>query len=51
MQGVNQAAQPLLVQAMGHAAGRYGHVMYPENVHEPALEVGVFVQAFPASNF
>jgi bifunctional dethiobiotin synthetase / adenosylmethionine---8-amino-7-oxononanoate aminotransferase len=22
---------------MGYAAGRYGHVMFPENVHEPAL--------------
>jgi len=22
---------------MGYAAARYGHVMFPENVHEPAL--------------
>ncbi|EEF31657.1 adenosylmethionine-8-amino-7-oxononanoate aminotransferase, putative, partial [Ricinus communis] len=23
---------------MGYAAGRFGHVMFPENVYEPALE-------------
>jgi len=22
---------------MGYAAARFGHVMFPENVHEPAL--------------
>lgn len=37
---MSAAAQPRLVQALGHTAGRYGHVMFPENVHEPALEVG-----------
>ena len=23
---------------MGYATGRYGHVMFPENIYEPALE-------------
>lgn len=26
-----------LAREMGYSAGRYGHVMFPENVHEPAL--------------
>ena len=25
--------------AAAHAAGRYGHVMFPENAHAPALDV------------
>lgn len=37
---VSQEAQPELVRAMTAAAARYGHVMYPENAHEPAVEVG-----------
>jgi dethiobiotin synthetase/adenosylmethionine--8-amino-7-oxononanoate aminotransferase len=28
-----------LAQAASYAAGRYGHVMYPESVHEPALNL------------
>ena len=36
-QGLSAAAQPRLVAAVARAAGRYGHVMYPENAHEPAL--------------
>lgn len=27
-----------LARDMGYAAARFGHVMFPENVHEPALE-------------
>ena len=38
-QGLSQQAQPQLVAAVAQAAGRYGHVMYPENVHQPALEL------------
>ena len=30
---------PQLAAAIAHAAGRYGHVMFPENAHQPALEV------------
>lgn len=30
--------QSELARAAAHAAGRYGHVMFPENVHEPALQ-------------
>lgn len=37
---VSQEAQPELVRAMSAAAARYGHVMFPENAHEPAVEVG-----------
>lgn len=27
-----------LARDMGYAAGRFGHVMFPENVYEPALK-------------
>lgn len=27
-----------LARDVGYAAARFGHVMFPENVHEPALE-------------
>eukprot|EP01025_Chloroclados_australasicus_P029554 TRINITY_DN29549_c0_g2_i3.p1 TRINITY_DN29549_c0_g2~~TRINITY_DN29549_c0_g2_i3.p1 ORF type:complete len:756 (-),score=91.00 TRINITY_DN29549_c0_g2_i3:381-2408(-) len=39
-QGLNQ--DPLnqeLVKAITYAAGRYGHVIFPGNIHQPALEV------------
>ncbi|KAL3684990.1 hypothetical protein R1sor_003012 [Riccia sorocarpa] len=36
-QGPDSRLQPELAKAAGYAAGRYGHVMFPENVHEPAL--------------
>ena len=36
---VSQQAQPELVRAVSAAAARYGHVMFPENAHEPAVEV------------
>lgn len=28
-----------MATAVAYAAGRYGHVMFPENVHEPALQL------------
>jgi dethiobiotin synthetase/adenosylmethionine--8-amino-7-oxononanoate aminotransferase len=28
-----------LAKAVGYAAGRYGHVLFPENIHQPALEL------------
>ncbi|KAL8002602.1 putative dethiobiotin synthase BioD, aminotransferase class-III [Plasmopara halstedii] len=28
-----------MVTALAYAAGRYGHVMFPENAHEPALQL------------
>ncbi|KAK9837714.1 hypothetical protein WJX74_003664 [Apatococcus lobatus] len=37
-QGVSAHLQPKIVQAMAHAAGRWGHVIFPESTHEPALE-------------
>lgn len=36
-QGVNKELQPRLTQALAYAAARYGHVMHPENAHEPAV--------------
>lgn len=36
-QGPNAALQMELARDMGYSAARYGHVMYPENVYEPAL--------------
>ncbi|KAI8831870.1 pyridoxal phosphate-dependent transferase [Chytridium lagenaria] len=32
-------ANPRLVMAMAQAAGRYGHVMFPECAHEPAVSL------------
>lgn len=37
-QGLSPELQQELVQTATYAAGRYGHVMFPENVHEPASE-------------
>ncbi|PON97958.1 Aminotransferase class-III [Trema orientale] len=37
-QGPDATLQTELARDMGYAAGRYGHVMFPENVYEPALE-------------
>lgn len=31
-------SQVELARDMGYAAARFGHVMFPENVYEPALE-------------
>ncbi|MED6191570.1 Bifunctional dethiobiotin synthetase/7,8-diamino-pelargonic acid aminotransferase, mitochondrial [Stylosanthes scabra] len=36
-QGPNAILQAELAREMGYAAARFGHVMFPENVHEPAL--------------
>ncbi|KAJ1267930.1 hypothetical protein BS78_07G096500 [Paspalum vaginatum] len=36
-QGPDSNLQIELARDMGYAAARYGHVMFPENVHEPAL--------------
>ncbi|CAK9195180.1 unnamed protein product [Sphagnum troendelagicum] len=36
-QGPDKALQPELAREAAYSAGRYGHVMFPENVHEPAL--------------
>ncbi|KAL6659184.1 hypothetical protein ACP70R_003224 [Stipagrostis hirtigluma subsp. patula] len=36
-QGPDCNLQIELARDMGYAAARYGHVMFPENVHEPAL--------------
>ncbi|KAL6977693.1 hypothetical protein U1Q18_026483 [Sarracenia purpurea var. burkii] len=37
-QGPDQTLQIELARDMGYAAARFGHVMFPENVYEPALE-------------
>ncbi|KAF7154301.1 hypothetical protein RHSIM_Rhsim01G0006800 [Rhododendron simsii] len=37
-QGPDLTLQIELARDMGYAAARFGHVMFPENVHEPALE-------------
>eukprot|EP00208_Stichococcus_sp_RCC1054_P000920 CAMPEP_0206139432 /NCGR_PEP_ID=MMETSP1473-20131121/6079_1 /ASSEMBLY_ACC=CAM_ASM_001109 /TAXON_ID=1461547 /ORGANISM="Stichococcus sp, Strain RCC1054" /LENGTH=768 /DNA_ID=CAMNT_0053533229 /DNA_START=85 /DNA_END=2388 /DNA_ORIENTATION=- len=38
-QGTSADVHPQIVAAVAHAAGRYGHVMFPENAHQPALDV------------
>ncbi|KAJ7979489.1 Bifunctional dethiobiotin synthetase/7,8-diamino-pelargonic acid aminotransferase, mitochondrial [Quillaja saponaria] len=37
-QGPDATLQTELARDMGYAAARFGHVMFPENVYEPALE-------------
>ncbi|KAG7021738.1 Bifunctional dethiobiotin synthetase/7,8-diamino-pelargonic acid aminotransferase, mitochondrial, partial [Cucurbita argyrosperma subsp. argyrosperma] len=37
-QGPDAALQTELASDMGYATARFGHVMFPENVYEPALE-------------
>ncbi|RAL50843.1 hypothetical protein DM860_015990 [Cuscuta australis] len=37
-QGPDASLQIELARDMGYATSRYGHVMFPENVHEPALK-------------
>ncbi|KAF9680573.1 hypothetical protein SADUNF_Sadunf06G0135800 [Salix dunnii] len=37
-QGPDATLQTELAREMGYTAARYGHVMFPENVYEPALE-------------
>ena len=39
MQGVSGELQAKLVSSMAYAAGRYGHVIFPENAHQPALDL------------
>ncbi|EFJ25518.1 hypothetical protein SELMODRAFT_413615 [Selaginella moellendorffii] len=36
-QGPDASLQHELAKQIAYAAGRYGHVMFPENVHEPGL--------------
>lgn len=36
-QGPSATLQAELAREVGYATGRFGHVMYPENVYEPAL--------------
>lgn len=38
-QGVSAAQSTTLVRNIAQAAGRYGHVIFPEAVHAPALEL------------
>lgn len=36
-QGVTKPFLPVLSRAVGHASARYGHVYFPQTVHQPAL--------------
>jgi dethiobiotin synthetase/adenosylmethionine--8-amino-7-oxononanoate aminotransferase len=36
-QGVTKSGLPLLSRAIGQASARYGHVYFPQTVHQPAL--------------
>ncbi|KAL3138910.1 hypothetical protein ABBQ32_005731 [Trebouxia sp. C0010 RCD-2024] len=38
-QGVSGELQAKLVRSMASAGGRYGHVIFPENTHQPALDL------------
>lgn len=45
-QGPDTKLQLELARQVGHAAGRYGHVMLPENVYEPALQCAELLIGF-----
>lgn len=38
-QGVSQEALPSMARAIGYATARYGHIIFPQTVHEPALKL------------
>ncbi|GER52631.1 adenosylmethionine-8-amino-7-oxononanoateaminotransferase-like protein [Striga asiatica] len=44
-QGPDANLQIELARDMGYTAARYGHVMFPENVYEPALELAELLLA------
>ncbi|KAL1690629.1 pyridoxal phosphate-dependent transferase [Schizophyllum commune] len=44
-------AHPALALAAAHAAGRYGHVMFPQAVHAPALELAERLVAGPGAGW
>lgn len=37
-EGLGSKYQPELARAAAYASGRYGHVIFPENVHDAVLE-------------
>ena len=39
LQGVSGELQAKLVRSMAVAAGKYGHLIFPENTHQPALDL------------
>mmetsp|Transcript_34023 Transcript_34023/g.55120 ORF Transcript_34023/g.55120 Transcript_34023/m.55120 type:complete len:831 (+) Transcript_34023:36-2528(+) len=47
-QGVGHG-NPELAKAIAYAAGRYGHVMYPDNVHEPAFKLAEMLLSGPGA--
>ena len=50
-QGVDEANQPAVTRALGHAAGRYGHVMFPQSAHAPALALADRLLAGPGAGW
>lgn len=38
-QGLSSSTQPLLTRSIAHAASRYGHIIFPQTVHQPALDL------------
>jgi dethiobiotin synthetase/adenosylmethionine--8-amino-7-oxononanoate aminotransferase len=38
-QGMTQEALPAMARAVGYSTARYGHIIFPQTVHAPALEL------------
>lgn len=38
-QGMSQEALPAMARAIGYSTARYGHIIFPQTVHAPALEI------------
>lgn len=42
---------PKMTQALAYAAGRYGHVMYPESSPQPALDCASLLLSGPGKGW
>ena len=47
-QGMSAALMPGLSAAVAGAIGRYGHVLFPRNVHDPALDLADAMLSHPS---
>lgn len=50
-QGMSAELQPLLTRSLAYSAGRFTHVIFPENVHRPALDLTELLLAGPGRNW
>jgi len=49
--GMDARTHPIMTRAIAYAAGRFGHVLFPQQVHRPALELAKKLVAGPGSGW